>query len=80
MKGKKKDSAQMQVKWMVKKIKIFSETQRSVICTPFPEEDPAEVNYLTRKKFLREKTRIKNFFKYKKGVSHYHFCAKAQQK
>jgi hypothetical protein len=30
------------------------------------------------KKFLREKTGIKNFFKYKKGVSHYHFGAKAQ--
>jgi hypothetical protein len=29
------------------------------------------------KKFLREKTLIKNFFKYKKGVSHYHFGAKA---
>jgi hypothetical protein len=28
------------------------------------------------KKFLREKTLIKNFFKYKKGVSHYHFGAK----
>jgi hypothetical protein len=27
--------------------------------------------------FLREKTLIKNFFKYKKGVSHYHFGAKA---
>jgi len=29
------------------------------------------------KKSLREKTLIKNFFKYKKGVSHYHFGAKA---
>jgi hypothetical protein len=28
------------------------------------------------KKFLRGKTLIKNFFKYKKGVSHYHFGAK----
>jgi hypothetical protein len=29
------------------------------------------------KKFVGEKTLIKNFFKYKKGVSHYHFGAKA---
>ena len=29
------------------------------------------------KKFLREKTLIKNFFNYKKGVNHYHFGAKA---
>jgi hypothetical protein len=29
------------------------------------------------KKFLREKTLNKNFFKYNKGVSHYHFGAKA---
>ena len=67
----------MQVKWMIIKIKIFSETHKSVIWTPFPEEDPAEVNYLTRKKFLGEKTMIKNFFKYKRGVGHYHFGAKA---
>ena len=61
MKDKKKDSAQTQVKWMIIKTIIFSETQKSVICTPFPEEDPAEVNYLTRKKSFREKTMIKNF-------------------
>jgi hypothetical protein len=29
------------------------------------------------KKLVGEKTLIKNFFKYKKGVSHYHFGAKA---
>ena len=29
------------------------------------------------KKFLGEKTLIKNFFKYRKGVSHYHFGANA---
>jgi hypothetical protein len=29
------------------------------------------------KKFLREKTLFKNFFKYNKGASHYHFGAKA---
>lgn len=39
------------------------------ISSPFPKKEI--------KKFLREKTLIKNFFKYKNGVSHYHFGAKA---
>ena len=33
--------------------------------------------FLTRKKFLREKTMIKNFFKYNSGVNHYHFALKS---
>ena len=33
---------------------------------------------LILKKFLREKTLIKNFFKYKSGVNHYHFALKSQ--
>ena len=45
---------------------------------PLPEEDSTEGKYLTRKKFLGEKTMIKNFFKHKSGVGHYHFGAKAQ--
>ena len=32
---------------------------------------------LILKKFLREKTLIKNFFKYKIGVNHYHFARKS---
>jgi hypothetical protein len=32
---------------------------------------------LILKKFLREKTLIKNFFKYKSGVNHYHFARKS---
>jgi len=59
-----------------KNINIFRSTKNSNLY-PLPEEDPAEVNYSNRKKFLSEKTMIKNFFKYKKGVSHYHFGAKA---
>jgi hypothetical protein len=55
---------------------IFRRTKNSNL-SPLPEEDPAGVNYSTRKKFLREKTMTKNFFKYKKGVSHYHFGANA---
>ena len=31
---------------------------------------------LILKKFLREKTLIKNFFKYRSGVNHYHFARK----
>jgi hypothetical protein len=33
---------------------------------------------LILKKFLRKKTLIKNFFKYKSGVNHYHFARKRQ--
>ena len=29
------------------------------------------------KRILREKTLIKNFFKYKSGVNHYHFARKS---
>jgi hypothetical protein len=32
---------------------------------------------LILKKFLRVKTLIKNFFKYKSGVNHYHFARKS---
>jgi len=59
-----------------KNINNFRSTKNSNLY-PLPEEDPAEVNYSTRKKFLREKTMMKNFFKYKEGVIHYHSGAKA---
>lgn len=47
-----------------------------------PPDAPISSPFLKKeiKKFLREKTLIKNFFKYKKGVSHYHFGANAHSK
>jgi hypothetical protein len=47
----------------------FKESILKISCLTLNEE---------QKKSLREKTLIKNFFKCKKGVSHYHFGAKAQ--
>ena len=56
MKVKKKDSSQTQVKWRIRKYKYFINK-----LDPLQEEDRVERKYLTRKKFLGEKTMIKNF-------------------
>jgi hypothetical protein len=50
----------------------------SISCKIFNSENNLNFLYEELKKFVREKTLIKNFFKYKKGVSHYHSGAKVQ--
>ena len=56
------------IEWLVSVCKSCHESMHQ-LSSPFSKKEI--------KKFLREKTLIKNFFKYKKGVSHYHFGAKA---